>query len=265
MKSLKFYKATGQGNDYIVIEDFEGFELTPHFVKSMCDRHRGVGGDGVILFEKKDKIFARIFNSDGSEAEISGNGIRCLASVLHFSGVGEKILKIETLHGVRDVVLKDVESDLEYIFEMNLGKVNKIEDVVVFLEGKKIWINGIYVELANPHFVIFKKDFNKEELFSLGPLIEKNSLFKRGVNVEFAKVLSEKEIFSYFWERGVGYTLSSGTGAAASAIATIERFHLKSEITVYTEGGDYLVRDVDGEIIQRGQAKVLYKGEYYYL
>ncbi len=263
MRRIKFYKATGQGNDYIVFEDLKNLKVTPHLIRSLCDRHRGIGGDGVILFERGESFFARIFNSDGSEAEISGNGLRCLASVIHFLGWGKDLLRIKTIAGFREITLKEKINDFEYLFEMEIGKAEDIEDIVVFIKEKNVWLNGLFVKLANPHLVVFKNEFNMEELLMFGPLIEKNSLFTEGVNVEFTKVLSDNEIFSHFWERGVGHTLSSGTGAAASAIASIKRYDLSNNLTVFTEGGNYSVKVIDEKIFQTGNATLLYEGMFF--
>ncbi len=265
MKKLKFFKTAGHGNDYIVLEYIGEFEITPYFIRSLCDRNRGIGGDGIILFERGEQFFARIFNRDGSEAEISGNGLRCLAAIIHLLGEGKDHLKVKTVFGDRNIFLKEKVNDYEYLFEMEIGKPKKIEDVVIFLKEKNIWLNGIYVELANPHFVVFKENLNLEELLIFGPLVEKNSFFPNGVNLEFTKILSGNEIFSHFWERGVGHTLSSGTGSAASAIAAIERYNLSSNMTVFTEGGNYSIRVVDGKIFQIGSVNILYEGTFFLL
>ncbi|HWS17877.1 MAG TPA: diaminopimelate epimerase [Candidatus Elarobacter sp.] len=257
--NVLFTKASACGNDFLIIDGMNAPADLHEFSKRICDRHNGVGADGVEwLFSAPDAdICARLINADGSEAEISGNGTRCVAAYLVSQGHSGKIA-IRTGAGVKhcDLVSREEHS---FEFEMEMGEP-KVGDEFSMTVGFAP-THGTPVSMGNPHYVVFVHEFSpvwqKE-----GAEIGRHQDFKQGVNVEFVRVKGEHDIEVRFYERGVGETQSSGTGSCASAVAAIAGDHVKSPVKVHAPGGTQVVRWTEGKVFLRGPAQLICQGEF---
>ncbi|MBE9537208.1 MAG: diaminopimelate epimerase [Proteobacteria bacterium] len=243
---LKFTKMHGLGNDFIVIDcrAIKSIELEK-VAANLCDRRHGVGADQLLILKQSNNADFKmeIYNADGSEVEMCGNGIRCFAKYLLDQGITEKAdLEIETMAGI---IRPKVHGKL---VEVNMGEpILNGPDIPVKMEGR-IQAAPISVEdktfemtcvsMGNPHCIIFVDDVDNFPLAHYGPLIEKHELFPNRINVEFIQVLNDKEIKMRVWERGSGETLACGTGACASAVASVLNEKTHRRITVHLAGGD---------------------------
>jgi diaminopimelate epimerase len=257
---IPFTKASACGNDFLIIEGANAPENLSEISRRMCDRHNGVGADGVEwLFPDKDAdLSARLINADGSEAEVSGNGTRCVAAYMVDGGSKEK-LAIRTGAGIKYCQLV-AHNEKNFIFEMNMGQPEVGKPFPVRIESGEV--RGTPVSMGNPHFVVFVKEFPpqwQEE----GAEIGRDPVFKDGVNVEFVRVASNGDIEVRFYERGVGETQSSGTGSCASAVATIAGGYAASPINVHAPGGTQLVSWIDGNVLLRGSAQIICQGGFF--
>lgn len=275
-----FFKMQALGNDFIVIDCMKE---TPKYnlsilSKFLCDRHFSVGGDGVIYFYKSKvaDIRMRIFNSDGSEAEMCGNGIRCLAKFLYDKEIiRENEFKIETIAGIKNIKLHLMNNKVDKI-EVNMGKVSfDLNSVPVYLpkinikdEIPDIEINHkdrLYkfnsVSVGNPHSVCFVNNFDDFNFQEIGKLVENYKYFPKKTNVEFVIVENKSKIKVRVWERGVGRTLGCGTGAIASAVVAMKKLYTESDLIVELEGGSVEVKNIDGDMYLIGGAEFLYTGE----
>jgi diaminopimelate epimerase len=257
---VPFTKATACGNDFLIIEGSHAPADLFEFTRRICDRHNGVGADGVEwLFPSGDAdVYARLVNADGSEAEISGNGTRCVASYLASQGRGEK-LRLKTGAGIKvcEMVSRD---DARFAFEMDMGVPEVEAEFSIKLSGGEV--RGIPVSMGNPHYVVFVNQFSPDWQ-SLGAEIGRQRIFTQGVNVEFVRVRNAGEIEVRFYERGVGETQSSGTGSCASAVASIASGRATSPLTVHAPGGPQVVRWSAGNVILRGPAQLVCDGIFY--
>ena len=262
---IPFVKASACGNDFLLIEraqvereiDRDGLrELT----RRLCDRHEGVGADGVewMYPHATADVEIRLINADGSEAEISGNGTRCVAAYLCAERKKETFaiqtgagLKICTLTGTRG---------REYEFEADMGKSVIEDEIELKLAGSTV--RGIPVSMGNPHFVTFVHEF-PEDWREQAAAIQGSSRFKHGVNIEMVVADSKHDVSVRFFERGVGETQSSGTGSCASAVAAIATGKTLSPTKVHTLGGLQTVRIEGGEIFLRGWARLVCRGEFF--
>ena len=257
--AVPFLKATACGNDFLLIEGLHAPADLAAFSRRICDRHRGVGADGVewLFPDNEADIRARLFNADGSEAEISGNGTRCVAAWLAAER-GMESAHIRTGAGVRECKLTGREGT-RFEFEVNLGEPQPGEELSIKLAFGEV--HGIPVSVGNPHFVVFVDDFRpgwQAEAAEMG----RHHDFKYSINVELVRVISRQEIEARFFERGVGETLSSGTGSCASAVAAIASGRAESPLMVVTPGGVQSVR-WEREVFLRGPAELLCRGEFF--
>jgi len=255
LKEIQFSKMHGLGNDYIVIDETEE-EIIPEERKNevcaeLCRRGFSIGADGVIFIcpSKSEDIKFRIFNSDGSEAEMCGNGIRCFAKYVYDKGIVKKDkLNVETLGGMK-VVDMNVENGEVTSSKVDMGlSTFKALEVPVISENKdfideKLIVNGKTIRMTalsvgNPHAVIFVDDLKKVPLNELGPAIETHEAFPQKTNVHFVKILNKKEIDIITWERGAGYTYACGTGATSCALAGFRLGKLDNDVLVHLPGGD---------------------------
>lgn len=264
-KSYPIMKMHGCGNDFILYVDFEE-HTTPEQVRKMCEFHTGIGADGVITVTRsrmpQAKYKMKYFNSDGSTAEMCGNGIRCFAKYLLDNKLVTKKgeIPVETGAGIIiPEVLKN--SSKEALVRVNMGKPvlynpeqvtlspNKNGVVSVSLKIKNKKIKGSYMGMGNPHVVFFvDKGFAQEYAKELGPQIElMTSIFPKKTNVEFVEVNNEKDLTVYVWERGAGFTLACGTGACATLAAAILNGYSASLATIHLPGGDLEVSWKGGE------------------
>jgi len=265
---INFYKYEGCGNDFIMINNLNGdISLESDYIKSLCNRHFGIGADGLILLEKSTKAlcFMNYYNSDGTQAEMCGNGVRCTAKFyLEASpkqGLGLAEIDIETRSGIKNI---KINQDETYSVNMGLPVFNHND----FPLGK-IKIEGIDLEcvsMGNPHAVSIIDDFNNIDLKTIGPKIENNENFPNKINVEFVEKINDKNYKVKVWERGCGETLACGTGACA-VYAILQKTSPEpgsgeAEITLDFPGGKlYLSKDHEGNIILRGPATFSFKGE----
>ncbi|HZU33997.1 MAG TPA: diaminopimelate epimerase [Candidatus Angelobacter sp.] len=256
---VPFTKASACGNDFLIVDGRYAPADLAEFSRRICDRHNGVGADGVEwLFPASDAdIHARLINADGGEAEISGNGTRCVAAYMVSNGHAGRIA-IRTGAGVKhcQLISRDEHS---FHFEMEMGKP-QVENAfsIKTAYGESL---GIPLSMGNPHFVIFVEEFSPDWQGE-GAEIGRQPNFKEGVNVEFVRVTGQHDIEVRFYERGVGETQSSGTGSCASAVASIAAGRAQSPVKVHAPGGTQVVRWVDGNIFLQGPAQLICRGEF---
>jgi diaminopimelate epimerase len=257
---IPFVKAHACGNDFIIIDGIHAPADLAAFTRRICDRHQGVGADGVEwLFPAQDaNIRARLFNADGSEAEISGNGTRCVAAYVCAERLKEKII-VRTGAGLKTCTLTS-RNESQYEFETAMGEPQVGDEFSIKLAFGEV--RGIPVSMGNPHFSVFVNEFApgwQAEAAEIG----RHHDFKHGINVELVKVKDKENIDVRFFERGVGETQSSGTGSCASAVAAIVTKKVDSPVRVHASGGTQTVR-WDGEVFLRGPARLICRGEYFF-
>jgi len=278
---VQFTKLHSLGNDFLVLDSQE-LGLTTDlsdFARKACDRHVGVGADGLIIITVRDRdagtVHFRIFNADGTEPEVSGNGLRCAAANLYYhQKVNTSRLTFLTSAGERESTL--VEASLSrYIIRIDMGVPKLTSREIPFDNGayheriidyplsinRKIYPVTI-VSVGNPHCAVFVDRFPARiEWHQLGREIESHPFFPNRTNIEFIRVLSRQEIEVLFWERGVGETLSSGSGSSAAAVASILKGLTDSPVTVRTSMGSLLVEWEGQKVYQTGPAEVVFEGK----
>ncbi len=259
MVQVPFIKAHGCGNDFLIVsEDPDRMAPLDGFVRRICDRHCGVGADGLYLLSGASgdaEAEIHLYNCDGSPAELSGNGTRCVAAVLVAEGraADPARLRIRTGAGLKELRLLD-RDDNRFRFEMRLGATS-------VSPGPE---ETLAVGLGNPHCVAFVERFGFD-WEARGRALERHPQFPDGSNVEFVRVIESHRVEARFWERGAGHTLSSGTGAAAAAVAAIHAGRARSPATVSTEGGDLEVRwEPETDVSLTGPAEIVCRGEFYW-
>jgi len=277
---IKFTKMHGLGNDFVVVDAIEGApaeEKLPALAKALCARRFGVGADGMILVlpSRAADFRMRIFNADGSEAEMCGNGIRAFARfVYERSYTRQRELEVETLAGIvrprlrlRGGKVTGVRVDMG---EPRLGRSEipmkgpEAERVV----GERIRVGGrryemTAVSMGNPHCVLFVPDVERAKVEQIGPAIEHHDLFPRRTNVEFAQIVGEGEMKMRVWERGAGETLACGTGASAAVVAAVLNGLLSRKAKVHLRGGDLHVHwnPESNHVFIEGPAVEVFSGE----
>lgn len=233
----------------------------PHeLTRQICDRHNGVGADGVEwLYAAGDAdVEARLINADGSDAEISGNGTRCVAAYLCAESKKESVT-IRTGAGLKKCTLM-ARSGNTSEFEAAMGTPRVDAEMAIATSFGQV--RGVPVSMGNPHFVVFVEEFWDDwQTRSAG--IQRNPFFKHGVNVELVRLESKSVIDVRFFERGVGETHSSGTGSSAAAVASIESGRALSPVTVHAPGGAQRVRLQEGEVFLRGPATLVCEGRFF--
>jgi diaminopimelate epimerase len=259
--TIPFTKAHGAGNDFLLTwAELAPSHHLPDVARSICARHTGVGADGWMLVDASDPSHPsiRLFNSDGSEPEISGNGTRCAAALLYYSGkVSGDTVHIRTGAGVKELRLMEW-SGAHYTFEMNMGQPRGGE--VRSIQTDAGTVEATLLDVGNPQAAIICPEFpaNWRELSAA---IERHPMFPNRTNVSFARVLDEHTIDVSFYERGVGETMSSGTGSTGAAAAAILRGLAKSPVRVLTPAGDLHFRWTDS-LWLTGPAEIVATGEY---
>jgi diaminopimelate epimerase len=256
---VPFVKATASGNDFLIIEGINAPADLAAFTRRICDRHYGVGADGVEwLFPASDAhVRARLLNADGSEGEISGNGTRCVAAHIASEQAKEKIV-VRTGAGLRTCTLI-ARNNMSFEFEAGMGEPQVGEEFSIRLAFREV--SGIPVSMGNPHFVVFVDEFAhgwQAEAAEIG----RHHDFQHGINVELVSVRDKGHIEIRIFERGAGETQSSGTGSCASAAAAIATGRAKSPVRVQAPGGVQLVR-WEGDVYLRGPAQILCRGEFF--
>jgi len=269
-KAHPFVKMHGLGNDVVLFDCLKGnLSNPPHIARKLLNRHTGIGGDQLVLLTKSRKadFGMRVFNSDGSEAEMCGNGIRCLARYIRDAKLStKKELAIETLAGIRAVKF------IGNMVEVDMGEPQmKGKDIPVNLSGRiinrplKIESKDFRITclaIGNPHCVTFSEDVMNFPVERFGPIIETYHLFPRRINVSFVNVLSKGELQMRVWERGVGETRSCGTAACAATVAAVLNGFAERKVTVMQPGGSLVVEwnRNDNHIYLRGPAETVYQG-----
>jgi len=254
-----FFRGHGLGNDYVVMDPKElSFTLTPARIRAICDRHWGLGSDGILALtsSRKANFGLRIYNPDGSEAEKSGNGLRIFARYLHATGkTTKRRFTVETKGGLVTIALHlDRQGDASSVtVEMGRAtfqpdalpctlKTSELVDQPIVAAGESLSFTGVSV--GNPHCVVFKpagQAWSREELLKLGPALENHSLFPKRTNVQFAVPTGPKELFILIWERGAGETQASGSSSCAAASAAVRIGLVKSPVIVKMPGGQLTI------------------------
>jgi diaminopimelate epimerase len=281
--SQPFAKYEGLGNDFLVVEQARFPGMTPVLAQQLCDRHFGVGGDGVLVTGLREgRPFMRVFNADGSLPEMCGNGLRCVALyLLHEQLMEESAFEILTDAGPHRVQVArqgegaSVEVQMRpaslEASEVLGGERGRYVDQPFELDGETVHITA--VSMGNPHAVLFDdmvgdsslaRGSSRFDSARLGPRIERDPRFKAGVNVGFARLRDQRQLDLTVWERGVGFTLACGTGACAAAVAAIEtgRVPRGQPLTVHLPGGPLTIRvgDPAQPISMTGPARRVFKG-----
>jgi len=272
---LDFAKYEGIGNDFIIINNMEGtVSLNPEQIARLCDRNFGIGADGLI-FARPSQIadfFMDYYNSDGSIAEMCGNGIRCYAKYLHDERLTDKnAINIETRAGIKVIDLI-FDGDSASGARVDMGEpVLEASRVPVASESKQVVnqqlsvdgtsFSATCVSMGNPHCIMFVEDVKSAPVKELGPKVEKSDYFPQKTNVEFVKVISEDEIELRVWERGCGETLACGTGACATLVACALNDMTGRFATIHLPGGDLKITwEENNHVILEGPANRVFTG-----
>lgn len=262
---ISFSKYSGCGNDFILIDNRNCFFQEGQLVQDLCHRHQGIGADGVILLEKSKQcdFRMRIFNSDGSEAEMCGNGIRCLMMFIQELGLNKPECKIETMH--RQLFIQITDGKVV----THMGNALDIRwDLQLTIQSQLIEVH--YLNTGVPHAVHFVDHVDRVNIAQIGPQIRHHPLFgEKGTNVNFVQLLDTQKIKIRTFERGVeAETQACGTGASAAALAAVIQKALQPPITVIFASGEEIIIDLikhdtlPTEIIQIGPARCVYKGQF---
>jgi diaminopimelate epimerase len=276
---LKFVKMHGAGNDFIVVDGTTEKIIEddlPELSKRICDRHFGVGGDGliIVLHSNVADFRMRIFNPDGSEAEMCGNGVRVFAKYIYDRKMHKDVvMTVETLAGIKTLEI-NATGDKAKTVRVDMGEPRLLRfeipmrgkpDVKVIGEplrvaGKRIEITC--VSMGNPHCVVFVDDVDHYPVGKMGPLIENHPKFPARTNVEFVEVINPSEMRVRTWERGVGETLACGTGACASVVAGSLNGKTLRKVTVHLRGGDLNIEWADNNrLLMTGPAEEVFEGK----
>jgi len=256
---VPFLKASACGNDFLLVEGRAFSGDLNQLTQRLCDRHQGIGADGVewLFTDSEADVMARLINADGSEAEISGNGTRCAAAEICRREKKTEVV-IRTGAGLKSLRLIE-RRGLTFEFEADMGEPQVGEQVSI----ETMWVRavGTNVSMGNPHFVMFVDNF-QEGWQKQAALIGTQTQFPQGTNVEYVAVRGSDEIEIRLYERGVGETLSSGTGSCAAAVAAIASKRVASPVRVMAPGGSQTVR-WESHVYLQGPATLICRGEFY--
>ena len=274
---MRVAKAHGLGNDFLLVAEKDAPRDPAAWAHRLCDRHIGLGADGVLLYaDEGGGVRMRLINADGGEAEISANGLRCLAAFRVRAGAVSAGHTVNTGAGPRQVVVEGLGNE-RFRVVTDLGApilesaripvdlrppVPRVIDQWLDLGGREVAITA--TSMGNPHCAVFL-DVPADDalLTTMGPALERHPFFPRRTNVEFVTVVSRQRLRVRFWERGVGYTRASGTGSASAAVASIITGRADRELTVECDGGELTVAWPEGGTVrQTGEVEVLYEGEW---
>jgi diaminopimelate epimerase len=260
--TIPFTKATACGNDFLLIDGCLVAEAErKSFTQRICDRHLGVGADGVEWLFPTDKadLYAHLINSDGSDAEVSGNGSRCVAAWFVWKNAGASEVRVLTDAGVKTCTLVTREG-MRFEFRSDMGAPAIDGEVSVPLAGGNQ--RGIRLSTGNPQLIMFVDEFPSNWL-EVAAEIEAHRDFPQRTNVEFVKVVGPQEIEIRIFERGAGETQSSGTGSCASAVAALHAGRVRSPVNVVSPGGAQTVEWSGANIFLTGPAEILCQGEFF--
>ncbi|MEI6140664.1 MAG: diaminopimelate epimerase [Mariniphaga sp.] len=272
---MKFEKMHGLGNDFILMDEIDPsrFDLEELAI-NLCDRHQGIGADGIILILPSEvaDVRMRIINSDGSEANMCGNGIRCFAKYVYDNQINTaRSFTIETGAGIMIPELI-IEDEKVLAVKVNMGSPNLERSAIpmtgaagtginepINVSGKEYTITSMLMGV--PHTVVFVENLNDIDIVTIGRQIEKNPIFPKGTNVNFVEVINDHEIRMRTWERGAGSTLACGTGSCASAVASCLNGKTGKFVTIHLTLGDLLIEWIDGIVFMTGSANHVFSGE----
>lgn len=274
---MKFTKMQGIGNDYVYVNCFqEQIENPSELAKRISDRHFGIGSDGLILIKPSEMadFEMEMYNADGSQGAMCGNGMRCVGKYVYDYGLTDKThISVDTKSGIKYLDLT-VENKKVKQIRVNMGApVLEAKRIPMIYEGEKVISQpfnvgeDIYeitaVSMGNPHAVIYVGDVKSLPLEEIGPKFEKYPVFPESVNTEFVRVIDRKTVEMRVWERGSGETLACGTGACAVAVASILNGYTEDEVTVKLLGGDLKIfwDRVENLVYMTGPAEVVFEGE----
>ena len=279
-RKLRFAKMQTCGNDYIFLENFDGSITCPESLcVTFCDRHYGIGADGIILMERSEIADAkmRMFNSDGSEGAMAGNALRCMGKYLYDNGfVDRETLTVETVSGIKTVSLYTADGRVTSA-SVDMGRATldtaalkftiperTVVDYPVRIGGRPY--NITCVDVGNPHCVVFCPRVDAVDVETIGPLFERAPYFPQRINTEFIRVVNPSTIKMRIWERGSGETMACGTGACAAVAAAIANGYCQkdTDITVRVKGGDLVVHYTDETVTLTGDARLVFTGELEY-
>ncbi len=279
----RFLKFHGFGNDYIVIEteQLAGITNPGEFARKICDRHYGAGADGIAVVSRSDDqnadFLVRIFNPDGSEAALSGNGTRCAAAYLYYRELwNSQQLHLNTRSGIKRYLIRAQSDAGKYIFDSELGqpkfdsdsipmfteqRLQRVIDYPLTVANETFKVTAL--QMGNPNCCIFVEDFDAIDWRRMGRAIENHQQFPDRTNVVFVRVEARDKIELRIWERGVGETTASGTCSCAAAVAAMINKKTERRVNVIMPGGQAKIhwRD-DGEVVITGRAEVVYSGEW---
>jgi len=274
---MRFTKAHGLGNDFILVAEKDAPADRAEWARRLCDRHRGIGGDGVVLHRPApDGIWFLLVNADGLPGEISGNGLRCLAALAVREGWAEARHVVHTVVGPKAVRVSPAGGG-RYRIETDLGAPRLASvDVPVALDppaasvidhplraaGRSVLVTA--TSMGNPHCAVFCDEVADDALLSsLGPALERHSFFPQRTNVEFVTVVGRDEIRVRFWERGVGYTQASGTGSASAVVGSIITGRTDRRVRAVCDGGTLEIDWPEGgSLRQTGEAELVFDGDW---
>ncbi len=273
---IKFTKMEGLGNDYVYIDCYskkQDIKNESSLAKFMSNRHFGVGSDGLILICKSNiaDFKMRMFNSDGSEAEMCGNGIRCVGKFVYDKNLTKKTeVEIETLAGIKKLQLEVTNGKVEKV-KVDMGEpildVTKIpissKENIVTIEAQNMKFKFTCVSMGNPHAISTIKNVDNFEIEKYGPIIEKNEIFPNKTNVEWIEIINKNKIKMRVWERGAGETLACGTGACACVVAGVLNNILDRKVLVELLGGKLEIEwnKNDNHVYMTGPARSVFEGE----
>lgn len=263
VKEMQIVKMHGAGNDFIVVDNRSGIiDDASALAIDICDRHFGIGADGLLIVSASDKADAsmRIINSDGSEAEMCGNGIRCIGKYLYDNRLTNKPnITIDTLSGLKTLSLHIGDDNTVHSVTVDMGQAI-IKDLHLNLEVEGMNYDLCAVSTGNPHGVLFVDNLKNIDVCKTGPLLETHPIWPDKANIEFAEVTSHNTIDQLTWERGVGETLACGTGAIATAAAAVARGLCSWPVTINLPGGVLIIdkNHIDGNVFLTGPAATVF-------
>jgi diaminopimelate epimerase len=282
--AMKFTKMHGLGNDYIYVNCFEqGVDNPQALAAKISDRHFGVGADGLILILPSDKADARMrmFNADGSEGEMCGNAVRCVAKYVYDRGIRRSNpMRIETGRGLLDLTLHVAGGKVEQATVMMREPILSLPEIGVdrdkLVKGAREHeyrlaipqsnelLDATFVSMGNPHVVFFVNDVKAVDLPRVGPMVEHHKAFPKRINAHWAQAHSRTEVSMRTWERGSGITLACGTGACAVLVAGVLTGRLDRKALVHLPGGDLTIewREADNNVYMTGPATEVFSGEW---
>ena len=274
---MKFTKMQGIGNDYVYVNCLNDVIENPSEVsKKISDRHFGIGSDGLILITPSDKadFRMRMFNSDGSESEMCGNGIRCFGKFVYDNKLTDKkTIMVETLAGIK-VLDMITENGEVVLIKVDMGEPILLPRVIPVISNKDVFISepvtindNTYsitcVSMGNPHAITYVNDVTNFPLEVIGPKMERHEVFPRRINSEFVQVIDKDTLKMRVWERGAGETLACGTGACAVLVASVLNGVSNRKATIKLLGGDLTVEwsEMDNHVYMTGPAVKVFEGE----